>query len=96
MHQWDLALQGVQGCDFKVFMPSFIVVLFSGFSCHFPCFLRVLLVEVRLRRWLSARSDIPNRACGNPPVASGALAVFFPFFLVFPLQQQNSKAVTSL
>jgi hypothetical protein len=22
-------------------MPSFIVVLFSGFSCHFPCFLRV-------------------------------------------------------
>jgi hypothetical protein len=50
-------------------------------------------VEVRLRGSLSARSAIPNQAMSEPVSLARC---FFRFFLFLLLQQQNSKAVTSL
>jgi hypothetical protein len=50
------------------------------------------VVEVRLRGSLSARSAIPNPF--TQPLSRARC--FLRFFLFFPLQQQNSEAVTSL
>jgi hypothetical protein len=67
-------------------MPSFVVDRFFIFVVIFHVGFEVsLLVEVRLRGSLSARSAIPKRA-----------RCFLRFFLFFLRQQQNSKTVTSL
>jgi hypothetical protein len=74
-----------------VFMPSFIIVLFSTFCCDVHVVFEVsLLVEVRLRASLSAPARTP--VAEDAPALSSALSSFF-FFLRL---QQNSNAVTSL
>jgi hypothetical protein len=78
-------------------MPSFIVVRFSLFVVIFHVLFEVtLLVEVRLRGSLSARSAIPNPGVREHPCRFRRTRCFLRFFLFFFLQQQNYKAVTSL
>jgi hypothetical protein len=55
-----------------------------------------LLVDVRLRGSLSARSAVPNRVSREHPCRFRRARCFLRFFLFFFLQQQNSKAVTAL
>jgi hypothetical protein len=78
-------------------MPSFVVdpSLFCVVIFH-VLFEVSLLVEVRLRGSLSARSAIPNPEVREHPCRFRRTRCFLRFFLFFFLQQQNYTAVTSL
>jgi hypothetical protein len=80
------------------FYAVFIVVRFSPFVVIFHVVLEVsLLVEVRLRGSLSARSPIPNRV-SRESLSLPARPLFSPLFHVFPsttTKLQSSNVIMS-
>jgi hypothetical protein len=73
--------------EYNFFYHCFLVTFFlRGFLCG------ATVVEVTLRGWLNARSAIPNRVKGQPPLLLKQAHCILSFLLFFSATRTKAKS----